>query len=140
MSSDNGAEFQKLVPSSGKQFKDDKPIEHAKFEVSQEDIIRGLKAGGELAAALATGGGSMVLQIVAWLATTLPGLWNQLKAVFSLIDAIKGFRSSGAGSKFSEPALGALAVEGLFGEISGLPLLGGPQPPEGESDAGEASP
>ena len=139
MDADNVAEFQRLTEQAGKQFKNEKPIELAKFEVSQEDIIRGLKAGGELAAALATGGGSMVLQIVAWLATTLPGLWNQLKAVFNLIDAIKGFRSSGAGSKFSEPALGALAVEGLFGEISGLPVLGGPEPPKAEADAGEAS-
>ncbi len=139
MDADNVAEFQRLTEQAGKQFKNEKPIELAKFEVSQEDIIRGLKAGGELAAALATGGGSMVLQIVAWLATTLPGLWNQLKAVFNLIDAIKGFRSSGAGSKFSEPALGALAVEGLFGEISGLPVLGGPEPPKAEPDAGEAS-
>src|SRR2546423_7903718 len=107
MSSDNGAEFQKLVPSSGKQFKDDKPIELAKFEVSQEDIIRGLKAGGELAAALATGGGSMIPQIVAWLATTLPGLWDQLQAGFKLIDGIKGVRLSRARAKFSAPAPGA---------------------------------
>jgi hypothetical protein len=139
MDADNVAEFQRLTAQAGKQFKNEKPIELAKFEVTQEDIIRGLKAGGELAAALATGGGSMVLQIVAWLATTLPGLWNQLKAVFSLVDAIKGFRSSGVSSKFSEPALGVLAVEGLFGEISGLPVLGGPEPPKAEPAAGEAS-
>src|SRR2546423_14880591 len=102
MSSDNGAEFQKLVPSSGKQFKNEKPIELAKFEVSQEDIIRGLKAGGELAAALATGGGSMIPQNGAWLATALAGLWNQLQAGFHPIDAIKGVRSPRARSEVSE--------------------------------------
>ena len=138
MDKDNVAEFQQLVESGGKQFKNDKPIELAKFEVTQEDIIRGIKAGGELAAALATGGGSIILQIVAWLANTLPGLWNQVKAVLSLIDAIKGFRASGVSSKFSEPALGGLAVEGLFGEISGLPVLGGPEPPKAD-ESGEAS-
>lgn len=139
MDSGNVAEFQRLTEQAGRQFKNEKPIELARFEVSQEDIIRGLQAGGELAAAMVTGGGSMVLQIVVWLGKTLPGLWSQLKAVFSLVDAIKGFRSSGVGSKFSEPALGALAVEGLFGEISGLPVLGGPEPPKAEAAEGEAS-
>src|SRR6202049_4429225 len=89
MSSDNVAEFQQLITNSGRQFKNDKPIELAKFEVTQEDIIRGLKAGGELAAAVATGGGSIIWQIASWLIGTLPGLWSQIKAVFGLLDAIR---------------------------------------------------
>ena len=103
MDSDNVAEFQNLVQTAGKQFKNDKPIELAKFEVTQDDIIRGIKAGGELAAAVVTGGGSMLAQVVLWLAKTLPDLWTQVKAVLSLIDGIKSFRSAGIGNKVSSP-------------------------------------
>jgi hypothetical protein len=139
MSSDNVAEFQQLITNSGRQFKNDKPIELAKFEVTQEDIIRGLKAGGELAAAVATGGGSIIWQIVSWLVGTLPGLWSQIKAVFGLMDAIKAFKSAGIGSRFSPAGLGTLAISAIFGKLQGLPVLGGPEPPKADESAGEAS-
>jgi hypothetical protein len=139
MDSDNVEEFKSLIATSGRAFKDEKPIELAKFEVSQEDIIRALQAGGELAAAMATGGASIVLQIISWLANTLPDLWNTLKSVFNVMDAIKSFRSSGVGSRFNPAALGALAVSALFGELQKLPILGGAEPPKAEESQGEAS-
>jgi hypothetical protein len=131
MDAENIEEFKRLMAQAGNLFKNEKPIESVKFEITKEDIKRGVKVGLEAAAAIATAGGSLVAQLLLWLVNTLPDLWEKAKAILDLIDQIRNFKKESASSVFSGAALGDLAVRALFGEIQGLPTMGETEPPEG---------
>ena len=52
-------------------------------------VIEGAQIAAEITAAVLTGGGSVVIQIVTWLGTTLPQLLKQVGAVMDFVNTIK---------------------------------------------------
>jgi len=133
MSAERVAQFQAWMQTKGRAFQDEKAVEDVKFEVSKEDVIRGVKVGGELALAVGTGGSSLLARILYWVAKELPGLYSQAKTVIDTVNAIRGTRLDDLKKFISARGMGNLLVKALFGEIQKLPSLANQE--KGEQDA-----
>ncbi len=132
LSSEPLAQLKSWMQTRGRSFKDEKAIARVKFEVSKEDVLDAVQLAAEVAAAFATGGGSVLAQIVIWLGTTLPGLYQKAKAVLDFVEAIRSLRLDDLRQLVSAQGLGETLVKALFGEVRGLPQ------PQAAEDDGEA--
>ena len=84
-------------------------------------VLEGARIAAEIAAAIATGGGSVVVQIVTWLTTTLPQLLKQVGSVLSFVNTIRSIKLSDVKQIMSPAGIGGFLVKGLFGQLRGLP-------------------
>lgn len=131
MSNDRVAQFKNWMQTQARILKDEKAIEMAKFEIDKELALESLQLSAEVTAAFASGGGSVLLQIIAWLATTLPGLYQKAKTIFDFVNTLRNIKLADIKQFFSPVGLGDLLVKTLFGEIQGLPAV--EKEDEGES-------
>jgi len=132
LSASSWREFRTLMATRARVFTNEEAIEMVKFEVTKEDVERGLKVGAELGAATLTGGASIVATIVSWL-VKLYELYKQAKALVDLVTTIGEFKADQAKSFLSPNALGDMLVKALFGELRGLPRLAVDEAAEKES-------
>lgn len=135
MSKRNVARFRELMKTRGRLFNDEQPIESVKFEVTKEDVVEGVATGVELAAAVGSGGTSVLVQIGLWLATTLPKLYSTAKTVIGFVDKIKNINLDEVKKLLSPVGFANLITGLLFGEVSGLPTIGKAEE-EGEEKEG----
>ena len=84
-------------------------------------VLEGAQIAAEIAAAIATGGGSVVVQIVTWLTTTLPQLLKQVGSVLNFVNTIRSIKLSDVKQIMSPAGIGGFLVKGLFGQLRGLP-------------------
>lgn len=91
------------------------------FKIPFEKILEGAQIGAEIAAAFATGGGSILLQIGIWLGTTLPELFNKVTSVIGFVNDLKNAKLDDVKQFLSPAKMGDFMVKGLFGELNGLP-------------------
>ena len=84
-------------------------------------VLEGARIAAEIAAAVATGGGSVVVQIVTWLTTTLPQLLKQVGSVLNIVNTIRSIKLSDVKQILSIAGIGSYLVKGLFGQLRGLP-------------------
>ena len=84
-------------------------------------VIEGATIAAELAAAVLTGGGSVIVQIVTWLATTLPQLLKQAGAVMDFVNTIRSIKLTDIKQFLSPAGIGDFLVKGLFGKLKNLP-------------------
>ncbi len=84
-------------------------------------VIEGATIAAELAAAVLTGGGSVIVQIVTWLATTLPQLLKQAGAVMDFVNTIRSVKLADIKQFLSPAGIGDFLVKGLFGKLKNLP-------------------
>ena len=84
-------------------------------------VLEGAQIAAEIAAAVATGGGSVVVQIVTWLTTTLPQLLKQVGSVLNIVNTIRSIKLSDVKQILSIAGIGSYLVKGLFGQLRGLP-------------------
>ena len=84
-------------------------------------VLEGAQIAAEIAAAIATGGGSVVVQIVTWLTTTLPQLLKQVGSVLNIVNTIRSIKLSDVKQILSIAGIGGYLVKGLFGQLRGLP-------------------
>ena len=84
-------------------------------------VLEGAQIAAEIAAAIATGGGSVVVQIVTWLTTTLPQLLKQVGSVLNIVSTIRSIKLSDVKQILSIAGIGSYLVKGLFGQLRGLP-------------------
>lgn len=136
MSNERVARFKGWMQVRGRIFKDEKAIEMAKFEVSKEDLLEAAELSAEVAAAFATGGGSVLLQIGTWLLRTLPGLYQKAKTIIEFVDALRNIKLEDLKKFVTAKGLGGLVVGALFGETPNLPVL---KQSEGEEQKEPAS-
>ena len=91
------------------------------FKKAFNVALEGAQIAAEITAAVLTGGGSVVAQIVTWLTTTLPQLLKQVGAVMDFVDTIRGIKLSDVKQFLSPAGIGSFLVKGLFGQLKGLP-------------------
>ena len=84
-------------------------------------VVEGATIAAELAAAVLTGGGSVIVQIVTWLATTLPQLLKQAGAVMDFVNTIRSIKLTDIKQFLSPAGIGDFLVKGLFGKLKNLP-------------------
>jgi phage-related protein len=84
-------------------------------------VLEGARIAAEIAAAVATGGGSVVVQIVTWLTTTLPQLLKQVGSVLNFVSTIRSIKLSDVKQILGIAGIGGFLVKGLFGQLRGLP-------------------
>jgi phosphoglycolate phosphatase-like HAD superfamily hydrolase len=136
MDDDHVARFKQLMQNNANIFRGDKPLEEVKFEITKEDLKRGLKVaklGVEIVAAVATGGGSVLAQVLYWLAYTLPDLYEKAKSIIGFVNAIRNLRLDDVKKLITASGLGDLLVKALFHEVQGLPQIA--QEEKGEQEA-----
>ncbi len=95
--------------------------------------LEAAQIAAEIALAFATGGGSVLLQIVKWLATTLPGLISKARAIIGFVDTIRSIKFSDIKEMLSPSGIADFLVKGIFGELKALPGA------EGEKDEKEGA-
>ncbi len=91
------------------------------FKIPFGKILEGAQIAAEIAAAFATGGGSILLQIGIWLGTTLPELFNKVTSVIGFVNDLKNAKLDDVKQFLSPAKMGDFMVKGLFGELNGLP-------------------
>ena len=108
-----------------------------------EIALEAAMIAAEIAAAFATGGGSVLLQIGKWLATTLPGLINKAKAIMGFVNTIKSINFGDIKNMIKPSGIADFLVKGLFGELKALPGAesekgekGAPEPASGGAEKG----
>ena len=84
-------------------------------------VLEGLQIAAEIAAAFATGGGSILVQIGIWLGTTLPGLFQKVSAVIGFVNDLRSMKLDDVKQFLTPGKIGDFLVKGLFGELKGLP-------------------
>ena len=92
----------------------------------------------EIALAFATGGGSVLLQIVKWLATTLPQLLRTAGSVMNFVETIKSIKLKDVLKLLSAAGIAGFLTKGLFGELTGLPKESKDEKGEKEPASGRA--
>ena len=90
----------------------------------------------EIAAAFASMGGSVLAQIVKWIATTLPSLISKARAIIGFVDAIRSIKFSDIKEMLSPSGIAEFLVKGLFGELK---ALDGAESEKGEKEEAEPS-
>ncbi|MFD2876031.1 hypothetical protein ACFTAO_08790 [Paenibacillus rhizoplanae] len=68
----------------------------------------------------ATGGGSVLVQIVTWLTSTLPKLLRQANTVMTVVGTLRNFKVQNLKQFLNPAGLGGFLVKGLFGELKPL--------------------
>ncbi|MBP1468094.1 DUF4157 domain-containing protein [Candidatus Chloroploca sp. M-50] len=116
-------QFKRWMQSRGRIFRNEQAIEEVKLEISKEDVIRGVKVGGELALAVGSGGTSVLGRILLWLATELPEIYAKAHMILDTVNAIQTTRLDDLQQIVSAKGIGNLLVKALFGEVQGLPDL-----------------
>ena len=96
-------------------------------------ILEAAEIAAEIALAFATGGGSVLLQIVKWLATTLPQLLRTAGSVMNFVSTIKSIKLKDVLKLLSAAGIAGFLTKGLFGELTGLPK-------ESKDEKGEKEP
>jgi hypothetical protein len=86
-----------------------------------DKVLEAAEIAAEIALAIATGGGSVLMQIVTWLATTLPKLLNLARGVIDFVNTIRGIKFSDIKQLLNPAGIGNFLVKGLFGELNALP-------------------
>ncbi len=99
-------------------------------------LLEGAQIAAEIALAFATGGGSVLLQIIKWLATTLPQLIRQAGSVFSFVTTLRSMKVQDVKQLLSPAGMGGYLVKGLFGELKSLPAAKEEEDKEKEAPAG----
>ncbi|MFM9327212.1 NucA/NucB deoxyribonuclease domain-containing protein [Paenibacillus mesotrionivorans] len=99
-------------------------------------LLEGAQIAAEIALAFATGGGSVLLQIIKWLATTLPQLIRQAGSVFSFVTTLRSMKVQDVKQLLSPAGMGGYLVKGLFGELKSLPAAKEEEDKEKEASAG----
>ena len=84
-------------------------------------VLEGAMIAAELAAAVVSGGGSVLAQIGFWLTTTLPKLIKQAAAVMNFVNTIRSIKISDVKQFLSPAGIGDFLVKGLFGQLKNLP-------------------
>lgn len=88
----------------------------------------------EIAAAFASMGGSVLAQIVKWIATTLPSLISKARAIIGFVDTIRSIKFSDIKEMLSPSGIADFLVKGLFGELK---ALDGAEGEKGEKEEAE---
>ena len=101
-------------------------------------ILEAAEIAAEIALAFATGGGSVLLQIVKWLATTLPQLLRTAGSVMNFVDTIKSIKLKDVLKLLSAAGIAGFLTKGLFGELTGLPKESKDEKGEKEPASGRA--
>lgn len=83
-------------------------------------VLEAAQIAAEIAAAFATGGGSILAQIAIWLGKTLPELLRKVTAVLGFVDTIRNFKADDIKQFLNPMKVGEFLVKGLFGELSPL--------------------
>lgn len=107
------------------------------FKVNFGKFLEGAQIAAEIAAAIATGGGSVLVQIVTWLATTLPNLFRQASSVISFVNTLRSIKVQDLKQLLHPAGMGGFLVKGLFGELKPLPQG---RVEDKEKDSGKAPP
>ena len=84
-------------------------------------LLEAAQIAAEIALAFATGGGSVLLQIIKWLATTLPQLLRKVGAVMGFVNTIRSIKFQDIKQFLGAAGIAGFLVKGLFGELRGLP-------------------
>ena len=84
-------------------------------------LLEAAQIAAEIALAFATGGGSVLLQIIKWLATTLPQLLRKVGAVMGFVNTIRSIKLQDIKQFLGAAGIAGFLVKGLFGELRGLP-------------------
>ena len=101
-------------------------------------ILEVAEIAAEIALAFATGGGSVLLQIVKWLATTLPQLLRTAGSVMNFVETIKSIKLKDVLKLLSAAGIAGFLTKGLFGELTGLPKESKDEKGEKEPASGRA--
>jgi hypothetical protein len=123
MSAERVTQFKAWMQTKGQAFKNEQAFDQVKFEVSKEDVIRGVKVGGELALAVGSGGTSMLARILLWVGTELPDIYKQAETIIDTVNAIRGTKLDDLKQFISAKSIGNILVKALFGEVQNLPSL-----------------
>ncbi|ACL75845.1 GH-E family nuclease [Ruminiclostridium cellulolyticum] len=104
-------------------------------------ILEAAEIAAEIALAFATGGGSVLIQIVKWLATTLPQLLRTAGSVMNFVNTIKSIKLKDVLKLLSAAGIAGFLTKGLFGELTGLPKESkdekdGKEPASGRAEKG----
>lgn len=91
------------------------------FKTMFGKLLEAAEIAAEIALAFATGGGSVLLQIVKWLATTLPQLFRTATAVMGFVTTLRNLKVQDLKQLLSASGVGGYLVKGLFGELKPLP-------------------
>ncbi|MEF2967774.1 hypothetical protein V3851_18245 [Paenibacillus sp. M1] len=92
------------------------------FKAMFGKLLEAAEIAAEIALAFATGGGSVLLQIVKWLATTLPQLFRKATAVMGFVNTLRNLKIQDLKQFLSASGVGGYLVKGLFGELKPLPV------------------
>lgn len=130
MSDDRVEKIKEWVKTRGRTFKDTQPNKEIKFEISKEDVVKGLEVAGDVAAAgveaagdTVSGGAATLLLVIKWLVSDLPKLYYQVKSVIDFVETVRSLKVDDVKNLFTATGIADLMVKALFGEVQGLPAL-----------------
>lgn len=98
--------------------------------------LEAAEIAAEIALAFATGGGSVLLQIIKWLTTTLPALLRTAGSVVGIVNTIKNIKPKDVLKLLTAAGIAGFLTKGLFGELTGLPKEGKDEKEEKDASAG----
>ncbi|OKP89721.1 hypothetical protein [Paenibacillus sp. P32E] len=107
------------------------------FKVNFGKFLEIAQISAEIAAAFATGGGSILVQIGIWLTSTLPKLLRQANSVMTVVNTLRNFKVQNVKQFLNPSGMGGFLVKGLFGELQPL-QTGQEDDKEKDKDAGKA--
>lgn len=107
------------------------------FKINFGKALEVAQIAAEIAAAFATGGGSVLVQIVTWLTSTLPKLLRQANTVMTVVNTLRNFKVQNLKQFLNPAGLGGFLVKGLFGELQPLQTAEGDDK-EKDKDGGKA--
>lgn len=143
MSDERVEQVKEWVRTRGRTFKDSQPNKEVKFEISKEDVVKGLKLAGDVAAAgvevagdAVSAGAATLLAVVNWLVNDLPQLYNQVKSVIDFVEAMRNLKFDDIKKFFTATGIADLMVKALFGEVQMLPNLEKEEEDKGEDSGG----
>ncbi|MBP2113276.1 hypothetical protein [Paenibacillus silagei] len=107
------------------------------FKINFGKALEVAQIAAEVAAAFATGGGSVLVQIATWLTSTLPKLLRQANTVMTVVSTLRNFKVQNLKQLLNPAGLGGFLVKGLFGELKPL-QTGQGDDKEKDKDGGKA--
>ncbi|WP_238655247.1 HNH/ENDO VII family nuclease [Paenibacillus piscarius] len=90
------------------------------FKINFGKALEVAQIAAEVAAAFATGGGSVLVQIATWLTSTLPKLLRQANTVMTVVSTLRNFKVQNLKQFLNPAGMGGFLVKGLFGELKPL--------------------
>jgi hypothetical protein len=143
LDSNNVEQVKTWVRTRGQTFRDAQPNKEINPELTKEDVIKGVKLAGDVAAAgvevagdAVSGGAATLLAVVNWLVNDLPQLYNQVKSVIDFVETIRALKFDDVKKLFTATGIADLMVKALFGEVQPLPSIEKEEEDKGE-DAGD---